>query len=65
MQRLAPRDEWTHLVMAWAHAYAETGKLEEAVAECERGLEINPNNSALLGNLGSYPHGLRANSGGN
>jgi adenylate cyclase len=53
-QRLAPRDEYTHLVMSWAYAYAETGKLEEAVAECERGLAINPNNSGLLGNLGAY-----------
>src|SRR5262249_33861477 len=53
-RRLAPRDEWAHLVMAWAPAPAETGKLDEAVADCERGLEINPNSSVLLGNLGTY-----------
>jgi TolB-like protein/Flp pilus assembly protein TadD len=39
--------------MAWAWAYA-AGKLEEAIAECERGLEINPNCSIILGNLGFY-----------
>jgi len=33
-------------------------QLEDAVAECERGLEINPNNSDLLGNLGAYLAGL-------
>jgi adenylate cyclase len=53
-RRLAPRDEWAHMVMAWAHVYGENGKLEEAVAECERGLEINPNSSVLLGNLGDF-----------
>jgi TolB-like protein len=36
--RLAPRDEYAHLIMAWAHAHAEDDRLEEAVAECERGL---------------------------
>jgi TolB-like protein/Tfp pilus assembly protein PilF len=51
--RLAPGDEWAHLVMAWAWAYA-AGRLEDAIAECERGLEINPNCSILLGNLGFY-----------
>jgi tetratricopeptide (TPR) repeat protein len=40
--------------MAWAWAYAATGGLEEAVAECERGLEINPNCSLILGDLGAY-----------
>jgi len=52
--RLAPHDERAHLVMAWAWAYAATGRLQEAIAECERGLEINPNSSLILGNLGAY-----------
>jgi TolB-like protein/Tfp pilus assembly protein PilF len=52
--RFAPRDEYAHLVMAWAHAHAEHGQLEEAVAECERGLEINTNCSLILGNLGCF-----------
>jgi tetratricopeptide (TPR) repeat protein len=52
--RLAPRDEYAHLVMAWAWAYAASGRLEDAIAECERGLEINPNCSLILGNLGYY-----------
>ena len=46
--RLAPRDEWAHLVMAWAWAYAADGRLEEAIAECERGLEINPNAPLIM-----------------
>jgi TolB-like protein/DNA-binding SARP family transcriptional activator len=52
--RLSPQDERAHLIMAWAWAYAATGRLEEAIAECERGLEINPNSSLILGNLGAY-----------
>jgi TolB-like protein len=52
--RLAPHDEYAHLVMAYAHAYAADGQLEEAIAECERGLEINPNCSILYGNIGAY-----------
>ncbi len=52
--RLAPRDERAHLVMAWAWAYAAIGRLEEAIAECERGLEINPNASLIHGNRGVY-----------
>jgi tetratricopeptide (TPR) repeat protein len=51
--RLAPGDEYAHLAMAWAWAYA-AGQLEEAIAECERGLEINPNCSIILGNVGFY-----------
>jgi TolB-like protein/DNA-binding SARP family transcriptional activator len=51
--RLAPRDEYAHLIMAWAWAYAE-GRLEEAISECERGLEINPSCSILFGNVGAY-----------
>jgi TolB-like protein len=50
--RLAPRDEWAHWAMAGAHG--EAGQLEEAVAECERGLEINPNCSVILGDLGGF-----------
>jgi len=52
--RLAPRDEHAHLVMAWGWAYAANGRLEEAVAECDRGLEINPNASLIHGNRGVY-----------
>jgi TolB-like protein/regulator of sirC expression with transglutaminase-like and TPR domain len=51
--RLAPRDELAHLTMAWAWAYA-AGRLEEAVAECERGLELNPNASLIHGNRGFF-----------
>ncbi len=51
--QLAPHDEYAHLVMAWAWAYA-AGRPEEAIAECERGLEISPNCSLILGNLGAY-----------
>ena len=54
--RLAPGDELAHLVMS--EAYGVARQLEDAVAECERGLEINPNNSDLLGNLGAYLAGL-------
>jgi len=52
--RMAPRDELAHLVMAWGWAYAAPGHLEEAVAECERGIEINPNCSLLYGNRALY-----------
>ena len=38
----------------WAHAYAADGQLEEALAFCERGLEINPSCSILYGNVGAY-----------
>ena len=50
--QLAPRDEYGHYLMALAHA--EAGRLEDAIAECERGLEINPNCSLILGELGNY-----------
>jgi adenylate cyclase len=49
--RLAPRDEYAHWVMAGA--YAEAGQLDDAVAECERGLEINPNSAIILQRLGA------------
>jgi TolB-like protein/Tfp pilus assembly protein PilF len=52
--RLAPSDEYAHLVMAWAHAWAADGQLEQAIAHCERGLELNPNCSLILGNKGFY-----------
>ena len=52
--RLAPHDEYVHLIMAYAHAYAADGQLEEAIAECKRGLEINPNCSILYANIGAY-----------
>ncbi|HEY3148194.1 MAG TPA: BTAD domain-containing putative transcriptional regulator, partial [Dongiaceae bacterium] len=51
--KLAPRDELAHLAMAWAWAYA-AGRLEEALAECERGLELNPNASLIHGNRGFF-----------
>jgi TolB-like protein/two-component SAPR family response regulator len=40
--RLAPHDEYAHLVMAYAYAYAADGQLEEAIAECERGWRSIP-----------------------
>jgi len=49
--RLAPRDEYAHWLAALANE--EAGRLEDAVAECERGLEINPNCTPILGELGS------------
>jgi tetratricopeptide (TPR) repeat protein len=39
--------------MAWAWAYAGED-LEEAISECERGLEINPSCAILYGNVGAY-----------
>src|SRR5262249_37651254 len=50
--RFGPSDEYAHLVMAWAHAYAADGELEQAVARCDLGLELNPNCSLVLGNKG-------------
>jgi TolB-like protein/cytochrome c-type biogenesis protein CcmH/NrfG len=49
---LDPQDEWAHWVMAIA--YGEAGRLEDAVAECERGLEINPNSSNILADMGEF-----------
>jgi TolB-like protein/Tfp pilus assembly protein PilF len=48
--RVAPSDEWAHWLIAGA--YALDGRLEDAVAECERCLEINPSFSTALGRLG-------------
>jgi tetratricopeptide (TPR) repeat protein len=48
--RVAPSDEWAHWLMAGAYSLA--GRLEDAVGECERSLEINPNFSRALGRLG-------------
>ena len=52
--KLAPRDELAHLVMAWAWAYAANGRLEDALAECDRGLELNPNCSLIMANKGVF-----------
>jgi tetratricopeptide (TPR) repeat protein len=49
--RLAPTDEWAHWLMAGA--YMEVGQLEDAVAECERSLEINPNFWLAVARLGA------------
>jgi TolB-like protein/class 3 adenylate cyclase/Tfp pilus assembly protein PilF len=49
--QLAPGDEMAHYVMAWA--YGEAGRLEDAIAVCERGLEINPNCSLLFSEMGA------------
>jgi tetratricopeptide (TPR) repeat protein len=48
--RLAPRDEWAHFCMAGALEMA--GRTEEAVAECRRAIEFNPNFSAGYAELG-------------
>jgi len=50
--RLDPRDELAHWLMAMALGHA--GKLDDAVAACERGLSINPNSSAILMDMGSF-----------
>ena len=49
--RLAPNDEWAHWLMAGA--YIEAGQLEDAVAECEWSLEVNPNFSLAVARLGA------------
>ncbi len=49
--RLAPHDEQAHVLMVWA--YMEAGRLEDAIAECNRALEINPSCSIVLSNLGA------------
>jgi tetratricopeptide (TPR) repeat protein len=50
--RLDPHDAWAHWLggMAFGHA----GKLDDAVAACERGLAINPNSSVILMDMGSF-----------
>src|SRR5262249_17765843 len=48
--RLGPENEYAHFLMGWA--YQEDGQLEAAVAEYERGLEINPNCWTILADLG-------------
>jgi TolB-like protein/Tfp pilus assembly protein PilF len=50
--RRSPRDEWSHWLMALA--LCEAGHFEEAVAQCDIGLEINPNASMILGDKGDY-----------
>ena len=37
-----------------AFAYGEAGRLKNAVVECEFGIEINPNWSPLLADMGDY-----------
>lgn len=48
--RLAPRDEWAHFCMAYAYELA--GRMPEAVAECRRAIELNPNFSSGYAELG-------------
>ena len=48
--RLAPRDEWAHFCMAFAYEMA--GRIEDAVAECRRAIELNPNFSNGYSELG-------------
>jgi adenylate cyclase len=50
--RLDPHDAWTHWLMGMALGHA--GKLDDAVAACERGLAINPNSSVILMDMGSF-----------
>ncbi len=50
--RRAPSDAWTHWAMAFA--LAEAGRFEQALDECDVGLEINPNASMILGDKGDY-----------
>jgi TolB-like protein len=48
--RRAPDDEWCHWLMAYA--LAEAGRYEEALVECDIGLDINPNASMIAGDKG-------------
>ncbi len=48
--RLAPRDEWAHFCMAYAYEMA--GRMEEAVAQCRKAIELNPNFSNGYSELG-------------
>jgi len=50
--RLAPQDERSHWVMALA--YARSGRLDDAVTACERGLALNPNFSNCLTEMGYF-----------
>jgi tetratricopeptide (TPR) repeat protein len=50
--RLAPRDEWAHFFMG--SAYSLAGRLEDAIAECQWALELNPNFSIAYADLGEY-----------
>ena len=50
--RRANMSDGAHWQMALA--LAEAGRFEEAVAECDVGLEINPNATMLLGDKGDY-----------
>jgi adenylate cyclase len=48
--RLAPRDEWAHFCMGFA--YGQADRFEDAVAECRRAIELNPNFSNGYSELG-------------
>jgi TolB-like protein len=48
--RLAPRDEWAHFCLGYA--YEQAGRGEDAVAECRRAIELNPNFSTGYSELG-------------
>jgi TolB-like protein/class 3 adenylate cyclase/cytochrome c-type biogenesis protein CcmH/NrfG len=50
--RLDSHDERAHWLMGMALGHA--GRLEDAVAACERGLAINPNSSSILMDMGSF-----------
>src|SRR5262249_9291805 len=50
--RYSPREEMSHWLMSGAYGLA--GQLEDAVAECERGLDLNPNHSVIWGDLGGF-----------
>lgn len=50
--RMAPNSETAHWIKGWT--LAEAGRMEEAIAECELGVSINPNLPMLLGDLGLF-----------
>lgn len=50
--RRAPGDEWCHWLMAFA--LGEAGRIDEAIAECDVGLDINPNAAMIIGDKGDY-----------
>jgi TolB-like protein len=48
--RFAPRDEWAHFCMGFAHGLA--ARFDDAVAECRRAIDLNPNFSTGYSELG-------------
>jgi TolB-like protein len=48
--RLAPRDEWAHFCLGFAYGLAD--RFEDAVAECRRAIDLNPNFSTGYSELG-------------